>query len=76
MIGIKEEVAFDRMPLQSDDLMDAGCEVEEILGHCRSDRRHIRESWVVDLLPRRGQKDKPPTGTPVGPPDFSGRLDN
>ena len=31
-------------------LMDAGCDNEEILAHCRSAGPHVRGCWVVDLL--------------------------
>jgi hypothetical protein len=48
--GIYEERAFDRLPLLGDALMDAGCDQEEILAHCRSDGPHARGCWVVDLV--------------------------
>jgi len=47
--GIYEDRAFDRLPLLADALMDAGCDQEEILAHCRSEGPHIRGCWVVDL---------------------------
>src|SRR5207302_1761008 len=48
--GIYEDRAFDRLPLLADALMDAGCDEEEILTHCRSDGPHVLGCWVVDLL--------------------------
>src|SRR5206468_2781034 len=33
--GIYEDGAFDRLPLLADALMDAGCDQEDILAHCR-----------------------------------------
>jgi len=30
--------------------MDAGCEDEQIIGHCRGDGPHVRGCWVVDLI--------------------------
>jgi hypothetical protein len=57
--GIYDERAFDRMPLLADALMDAGCDNEDILTHCRSGavRFHKRPQgmryrgcWVVDLV--------------------------
>jgi hypothetical protein len=48
--GIYEEGAFDRLPLLADALMDAGCDSEDILAHCRGERPHVRGCWVVDLL--------------------------
>jgi hypothetical protein len=48
--AIYDDRAFDRMPILADALMDAGCEDEQIIGHCRSDGPHVRGCWVVDLL--------------------------
>jgi hypothetical protein len=48
--GIYEDLAFDRLPLLADALMDAGCADEQVLGHCRSDGPHVRGCWVVDLV--------------------------
>lgn len=48
--GIYEDWAFDRLPILADALMDAGCENEQIIGHCRSDSPHVRGCWVVDLV--------------------------
>ena len=33
--GIYEDRAFERMPILADALMDAGCDDEQVLGHCR-----------------------------------------
>mgnify|MGYP001076712257 FL=1 len=38
------------MPLLADALMDAGCDHEEILAHCRGEGPHVRGCWVVDLV--------------------------
>jgi hypothetical protein len=48
--AIYNEKAFDRMPILGDALMDAGCDNEEIIAHCRSEGAHVRGCWVVDLL--------------------------
>jgi hypothetical protein len=48
--GIYEEGAFDRLPLLADALMDAGCDNEDILAHCRSAGPHVRGCWVADLV--------------------------
>jgi hypothetical protein len=48
--GIYEEHAFERMPVLADALMDAGCEGEHVLSHCRGPGPHVRGCWVIDLL--------------------------
>jgi hypothetical protein len=48
--AIYEERAWERMPVLADALMDAGCDNEEIINHCRGDGPHVRGCWVVDLL--------------------------
>lgn len=48
--AIYEDRAFERMPILADALMDAGCENEEIIGHCRGNGPHVRGCWVVDLI--------------------------
>jgi hypothetical protein len=41
---------FDLMPILADALMDAGCDDEAMLSHCRSGDVHVRGCWVVDFL--------------------------
>jgi hypothetical protein len=48
--GIAEDAAFDRLPVLADALMDAGCEEESIIGHCRIDGPHVPGCWVVDRI--------------------------
>jgi hypothetical protein len=48
--AIYAERAFERLPILADALMDAGCDSEEVIAHCRSDGTHARGCWVVDLL--------------------------
>jgi hypothetical protein len=48
--AIYDERAYERMPILADALMDAGCENEEIINHCRGDGPHVRGCWVVDLI--------------------------
>jgi hypothetical protein len=50
--GIYEERAFDRLPILADALQDAGCEDEQMLGHCRGLVPHARGCWVIDSLLR------------------------
>jgi hypothetical protein len=48
--GIYEEHAFDRLPILADALLDAGCDDEELIAHCRSAGPHARGCWAVDLI--------------------------
>lgn len=48
--GIYEERAFDRLPILADALLDAGCDNEELIAHCRSDGPHVRGCWALDLI--------------------------
>jgi hypothetical protein len=48
--GIYAERAFDRLPILADALLDAGCDNEDILDHCRSDGPHVRGCWVIDII--------------------------
>jgi hypothetical protein len=41
---------FSPMPILADALQDAGCEIDDILNHCRGDGVHVRGCWVVDLV--------------------------
>jgi hypothetical protein len=42
--------AFDRMPILGDALMDAGCDNENTIAHCRSSGPHVRGCWLVDFV--------------------------
>jgi hypothetical protein len=48
--GIYEDRAFVRLPLLGDALMDAGCDDERLLSHCRTRGSHARGCWAVDLI--------------------------
>jgi hypothetical protein len=42
---------FAAMPVLADALQDAGCDVADVLEHCRDPARtHVRGCWVVDLV--------------------------
>jgi len=47
---IYDDRVTDRMPILADALMDAGCDSEEIIAHCRQSGEHVRGCWAVDLL--------------------------
>jgi len=51
--GIYQDRAYDRMPILADALQDAGCDIDDVLNHCRSEGPHVRGCWVVDLLTGR-----------------------
>lgn len=72
--GIFEERAFDRMPILADALLDADCDEEAVLRHCRGTELwnkepvyHIRGCWVIELVLGRFVPLPPPK------PDKSGR---
>ena len=44
------ERAFDRLPALVDALIDASCDNQVILEHCRNVGPHVRGCWVVDLV--------------------------
>jgi hypothetical protein len=49
--GIYDERVFDRMGILADALLDAGCDNEELLTHCRQQEAiHVRGCWAIDLL--------------------------
>jgi len=41
---------FTDLPILADALEEAGCQDQDILGHCRSGGEHCRGCWVVDLI--------------------------
>jgi hypothetical protein len=48
--AIYEDRAFEHLPILADALEEAGCQDQEILGHCRQRSEHVRGCWVIDLL--------------------------
>ena len=50
---IYDERVYERMPILADALMDAGCDSETLINHCRGPGPHVRGCWVVDLLTGR-----------------------
>lgn len=48
--GTYEDRAFARLPLLGDALMDAGCDDDRLIAHCRSAGPHARGCWAVDLV--------------------------
>lgn len=65
--GIFDERAWDRMPILADALLDADCDEEAILRHCRGTElgvkeqpQHIRGCWVIELILGRYEPLPPP----------------
>ncbi len=52
--SIYEQRRFEDMGVLADVLKEAGCQVQEILGHLRQEEGHCRGCWVLDLLTGRG----------------------
>jgi hypothetical protein len=43
-----------RLAILADALLDAGCDSEELIQHCRSAGPHVRGCWAVDLILGKG----------------------
>jgi hypothetical protein len=39
-----------RLALLADALLDAGCDDEALLAHCRSEGPHVRGCWAIDAI--------------------------
>jgi hypothetical protein len=39
-----------RLAILADALLDAGCDHDDLIQHCRSDGPHVRGCWAVDLI--------------------------
>lgn len=47
--GAYESHDFSALPILADALQEAGCDNDEVLGHCRAaGHEHVRGCWVVD----------------------------
>lgn len=49
-VTVYEARAFDRLPILSDALEEAGCTEQAILTHLRGSGPHVRGCWALDLL--------------------------
>jgi hypothetical protein len=47
---IYDDRAFHDLPILADALLDAGCDNEDVLAHCRGPGPHVRGCWVIDLI--------------------------
>lgn len=48
--AVYDERRFDELPILADALEDAGCDNEDILGHCRGPGPHALGCWPLDLV--------------------------
>ena len=46
----KRTLDNSRLAILADALLDAGCEDEDLIQHCRSDGPHVRGCWAVDAI--------------------------
>ncbi len=53
--AIYEERRWHELPVLADALLDAGCEDDRLLQHCRSAGSHARGCFAVDVILNRGQ---------------------
>ena len=65
--GIFADRAFDRMVILADALLDADCDEEAVLRHCRGTEvgvkeppQHVRGCWVIELVLSRYEPLPPP----------------
>ncbi len=47
---VYEERTLGRLPILADALLDAGCDDDKLIRHCRADGLHVRGCWAVDLI--------------------------
>jgi hypothetical protein len=47
---IYDERTFEHLPILADALEDAGCDVAEVVQHCRGEGPHLRGCWVLDRI--------------------------
>jgi hypothetical protein len=52
--AIDEGRGWHHLALLHDALLDAGCDAEDVLEHCRSSGPHVRGCWVLDLILLKG----------------------
>ena len=54
VVNLTQEIydtrAFDRLPVLSEALEEAGCKNAEVLAHCRGPGPHVKGCWVIDTI--------------------------
>jgi hypothetical protein len=51
--AIYEERRWGDVPILGDAFLDAGCDDENLIAHCRSEGPHVRGCWAIDLILRK-----------------------
>ena len=49
-LWVRDDKAFEALPVLADALEEAGCSNAEILDHCRAGANHVNTCWVIELL--------------------------
>ena len=62
-LGVETGGRFDRLPILADALQEAGCELSEVLDHCRMCDQHRTDCWSLNLVLARPTVPDPPTIT-------------
>ena len=65
--AIYERAECVNMPILHDALLDAGCEDEDVLAHCRNAGPHVRGCWTLDLILGKSERRKSPVGCGLDP---------
>lgn len=47
---IYDDRTFERLPILADALLDAGCDNDDLMAHCRRREEHVRGCWALDML--------------------------
>ena len=50
---IYDDRRFSNLPAIATALIEAGCDNDDVLSHCRSEELHVRGCWVVDMFLQR-----------------------
>jgi hypothetical protein len=48
--AIYDGMRWGDIPILADALLDAGCDDENLIAHCRSEGPHVRGCWAIDLI--------------------------
>jgi hypothetical protein len=59
-----ESCDLSAMPILADALQDAGCEDDQLLGHCRSHAPHVRGCWALNLVLGKESRRAEPGAAP------------